>query len=423
MIKMGLYGLLRLLTFLGPPAAWWGPTLVGIGLASALFGIAMALHQRDLKRALAYSSIENIGLITLALGLGLWGLASKLPMVAALGMTAAFLHIWNHALMKGLLFFAAGSVLHGTGTRDIEQLGGLMQRMPWTGRAMMVGAVAIAALPPLNGFVGEWLMYLGLLQLGLGSAGDQSLPALLSVALLALIGGVAAIAFVRLAGVVLLGNPRSAAASLAHESSPWLLAPMLVLAILCFAAALFPGQMFGIISGAVDQALGRNPGVARAGVAESGVSLTTLGWVNVAILTGIALGGLLLTYLCHRHPDRPPAQGPTWGCGYVRPTERMQYTGRSFAELVSEHLIPRLVRPRVWKKAPEGLFPVPVTFRAEDRDPVTEMVYEPFFRRWARRFGRLHALQLGKINVYLVYVMATVVLALAWVSVRTWWTP
>src|SRR5439155_4986294 len=152
MIKMGLYGMLRIWTFLGQPAPWWGPTLAGMGLLTGLVGIALALQQRDVKRVLAYSSIENMGLIALALGVGLWGMASGLPTVAGLGMTAGLLHVWNHALMKALMFFAAGSVLHGTGIKDMEKLGGLMKRMPWTASAMMVGAVAIAALPPLNGF-------------------------------------------------------------------------------------------------------------------------------------------------------------------------------------------------------------------------------------------------------------------------------
>src|SRR5262249_4644796 len=147
MIKMGLYGMLRVLTFLGRPAPWWGLVLAGLGIFTALVCIALALPQRDLKRGLAYSSIENMGLIGLALGVGLWGFASDLPGIAVLGVTAALLHIWNHALMKGLMFFAAGSLLHATGTKDMEKLGGLMKKMPWTGAFLVLGSVAISALP------------------------------------------------------------------------------------------------------------------------------------------------------------------------------------------------------------------------------------------------------------------------------------
>src|SRR5262249_20472279 len=154
--------LLRTLSFLGTPPSWWGVTLTVIGGMTAVVGIALATYQRDIKRVLAYSSVENVGLIVLALGVGLWGTAEGRPTVAVLGMTAGLLHIWNHAAMKELMFFAAGSIVHATGTRDMERLGGLMKRMPWTGTLMVVGAVAIAALPPLNGFTGKWLLYLGL---------------------------------------------------------------------------------------------------------------------------------------------------------------------------------------------------------------------------------------------------------------------
>ena len=233
MIKMGLYGLLRVLAFLGAPAPWWGLTLASLGLLTALVGVSLAVAQRDMKRVLAYSSIENMGLIGLALGVGMWCSASGKPSLAALATAAGLLHIWNHALMKGLMFLAAGSVLHGTGTKDMEKVGGLMKRMPWTGGAMMAGAVAISALPPMNGFVSEWLLYLSIMKCGLATNGGRSLTAFLVVGLLALVGGLAAITFVRLTGIVLLGSPRSEAARHAHESSPWMLAPMLLLGFLC----------------------------------------------------------------------------------------------------------------------------------------------------------------------------------------------
>ena len=253
MIKMGIYGIVRILTFLGQPAAWWGLTLAGLGLATSLVGIALALQQRDVKRVLAYSSIENVGLIGLALGVWLWALSSGLLAVAVLGITAALLHIWNHAVMKALMFFAAGSVLHGTGTRDMEKLGGLMQKMPWTGRAMMVGAVAIAALPPLNGFVSKWLLYLSLMKCGFETNDTYSLTALFAVGLLALIGGLSAVAFVRLTGIVLLGAPRSEAARHAHESSAWLIGPMLILVAFCLALAVIPQGVVGLMSNATHQ--------------------------------------------------------------------------------------------------------------------------------------------------------------------------
>ena len=419
MIKMGLYGILRFVTFLGQPAVWWGPTLASIGLLTGLVGIALALQQRDVKRVLAYSSIENMGLIGLGLGVGLWGWASHLPLVAALGFTAGLLHVWNHALMKGLMFFAAGNVLHATHRKDMEQLGGLMKRMPWTGGSMLAGAVAIAALPPLNGFVSEWLMYLGLLKCGFATRGGFSLPAYFGVGLLALIGSLAAVAFIRLTGIVLLGSPRSEAAEHAHESSPWMLGPMALLVFLCLAAAIVPQTVTGLLSGTLDQVLGQEAWHTFVESQRSEAPLSVVGSVNAAALITIAVGWIGFVAWSRR---AVPGKGATWGCGYVMPTARMQYTGRSFSEMIGEQLVPHFLRPHLARRAPRGLFPAPSDFRSDCPDPVSERVYEPFFRRTAERFSRLRILQQGKLHVYLVYILLVVVTALAWVSLRTWWT-
>jgi NADH:ubiquinone oxidoreductase subunit 5 (subunit L)/multisubunit Na+/H+ antiporter MnhA subunit len=316
------------------------------------------------------------------------------------------------------MFFAAGSVLHGTGTKDVEKLGGLMKRMPWTASAMIVGAAAIAALPPLNGFVSEWLMYLGLLESGFATNDSRSLPAFFAVGILALIGSLAAVAFVRLTGIVLLGSPRSEAARHAHESSPWMLGPMLLLVVLCLAVAMVPQVVTGWMAGALDQVLGRQAGGTLAELRSSEAPLSIIGYVNAGTLIAIAAGMLGLLAWSRRALR---AEGPTWGCGYVRPTVRMQYTGRSFAEMIAEHLLPRFLRPHAARRAPRGLFPSKSDFGSESPDPVSEKVYEPFFRGWAERFSRLRVLQQGKLHVYLVYILLTVVLALAWVSLRTWW--
>jgi formate hydrogenlyase subunit 3/multisubunit Na+/H+ antiporter MnhD subunit len=419
MIKMGLYGMLRVLTFLGRPAPWWGLVLAGLGILTALVGIALALQQRDLKRVLAYSSIENVGLIGLALGVGLWGFASDLPVIAVLGMTAALLHIWNHALMKGLMFFAAGSVLHGTKTKDMEKLGGLMKRMPWTGAFLLLGSVAISALPPLNGFVSKWLMYLSLLKCGFTASDSRNLAALFAVGLLALIGGLAAVAFVRLTGIVLLGSPRSEAARHAHESSPWMLGPMVILLGLCFVAAFVPQSVADMLISPLTQILGGTAAPTLLELETSPAPLYIIGNFNVWTCLAIAVVGLNLLSLSTKART---AEEPTWGCGYVKPTVRMQYTGRSFAELIAEHLLPRFLRPHTTKHAPEGLFPSKSDFGSECPDPVNKKIYEPFFRRWADRFSRLRILQQGKVHVYLLYIVLMVVLALAWVSLRTWWS-
>jgi len=415
MIKMGLYGLLRVLTFLGAPAPWWGLTLASLGLLTALVGVSLAVAQRDMKRVLAYSSIENMGLIGLALGVGMWCSAGGMASLAALATAAGLLHIWSHALMKGLMFLAAGSVLHGTGTKDMEKLGGLMKRMPWTGGAMMAGAVAISALPPMNGFVSEWLLYLSLMKCGLATNGGRSLTAFLAVGLLALVGGLATITFVRLTGVVLLGSPRSEAAGRAHESSRWMLAPMLLLGFLCTTVAVCPQAVAGLLPGVLDQVIGAGAGAEFPGMGPAAAPLSTLGYLNAWTL--IALGTAAAISLALSRA-RAQSEGPTWGCGYLVPTVRMQYTGRSFAEMFAEHLLPRFLRPRTIRQAPLGVFPAQSSFGSTCPDPVSERLYEPFFRSWADRFSRLRILQQGKVHVYLVYIVVTVVLALAWVSVR-----
>lgn len=384
---------------------------------TGLIGIALALQQRDVKRVLAYSSIENMGLIGLALGVGLWGLAINMPVVAVLGMTAGLLHIWNHTLMKGLMFFAAGSVLHGTGTKDMEKLGGLMKRMPLTGSTMLVGAVAITALPPLNGFVSKWLMYLSLMKVGLASEGG-SLAALLAVGLLALIGGLAAVAFVRLTGVVLLGSPRTEAAQHAHESSPWLLGPMLFLLVLCFGVAVSPVTVTGWLTRPLMQLLGPKAGQTLRALEASEAPLNIVGTINVWLLIGIAVLSLTLLALLRREML---AAASTWGCGFVRPTARMQYTARSFGEMIAKHLLPQFLRPHTTRQEPRGLFPATSDFGAVCLDPVSEKVYKPFFRRCAEQFSQLRILQQGKVSVYLLYIGLMVVLALAWVSLRTLW--
>jgi formate hydrogenlyase subunit 3/multisubunit Na+/H+ antiporter MnhD subunit len=414
MIKMGLYGILRLLTFLGPPAPWWGPTLAGIGLVTALLGISLALHQRDLKRALAYSSIENVGLITLTLGVSLWGRAAGLPAVALLGATAGLFHVWNHALMKSLMFLAAGSVVGATGTKDIEQLGGLMSRMPQTGIALLAGAAAISALPPLNGFVSKWLLYLSLLQSALATGGSRSLIFLLAVGLVALVGGLAAMAFVRLVGVVLLGVPRSGAAERARESSPGMTVPLLALVAGCVVIALAPQLATGALAGTVETVCGAE--VPR--VPAPDTPLATLGLMNAVTFIAVAATALMLATLTRR---TAAARHVTWDCGYAAPTARMQYTGRSLAEMLAERLLPRGVRPRVTKRAPRGLFPAESQFHAESPDPVSRRLYEPLFEGCAERFARLRVLQQGRVHVYLVYIRVAVVIALAWTSFRAWW--
>jgi formate hydrogenlyase subunit 3/multisubunit Na+/H+ antiporter MnhD subunit len=415
LIKLGLYGLLRTLTFL-QPATWWGPALIVLGFAGALLGITQAMYQRDLKRVLAYSSIENIGLITIGIGVAYWGLSRGDARLAALGMLGAAFHLWNHVLMKGLMFLAAGSVLHGTGTRDLEALGGLGKKMPATAVAMIVGAVAIAGLPPLNGFASESLLYQGLFAGGTARAGAAALAPLLSIGLLALIGGLAALCFVRLLGVTLLGAPRSDSACHAHESSVMLLSPMFVLAAGSILVAVWPRLVIGPIAGLAAQLL--TPAVSQRVDGLAG-PVTTLGLLHGGIWIALAvIGGMLALRI-----RRPAPATPTWDCGYAAPSARMQYTASGFAQFFSRLLPTSIAARLVTQRRPTGSFPRPGAFATECKDPITRSVFEPFFARWADRFSRLRWLQQGILHVYLLYILVVVMVALAWMSLRAWIWP
>jgi NADH:ubiquinone oxidoreductase subunit 5 (subunit L)/multisubunit Na+/H+ antiporter MnhA subunit len=372
-----------------------------------------------LKRVLAYSSVENIGLVLIGLGLGYWGAAANLPAVAALGALAAGFHLWSHVLMKGLLFLCAGSVLHGVGTRDLEQMGGLARRMPVTAALTIFGAVAIAGLPPLNGFVGEWLLMRGLFASGVASHGAGGVAALLAVGALAFVGALAALAFVRMAGIALLGNPRSEAAAHAHESSAGMLAPILGLAAGCAALSLHPALALRPVAAFAGQVFGAP---VAAGVLSLAPSLGSLGAIAAGLTATALFAAALLLSRLQRLPMKAAAP-PTWDCGYAAPTPRMQYTARSFSELATALILPRALAPRTKAARPVGLFPSAGTLGTEEADPLTRGWYEPLFTRVADRFTGLRWLQQGELHAYLFYILAVVVAALTWVSLRGWTVP
>jgi hydrogenase-4 component B len=408
LIKLGIYGILRV-ALLVTPGAWFGVALMILGVVGAVFGIALALGQRDLKRILAYSSVENMGIILLGLGLGFWARERGDAGLSAIAFGGGLLHIWNHAAMKGLMFLGAGSVLHGAGTKDVERLGGLLGRMRWTGRAMILGAVAIAGLPPLNGFTGEWLLYRGLMQVGLSEATPSNVAAIGGAAALALVGGLAALCFVRLVGVVLLGAPRDEGAAHAHESPVAMMVPILVLAGACVAGAVAAPCLVSSQA----SVLGELRAASALEVAAASAFVSPLVVVNLVLFFTIPIVGALLAWRVGRAPS-----AETWGCGYAAPTARMQYTARAFAELLTTRVLPRWVRPRLRVHPPEGTFPRKATFASDGTDPLTRGAYEPLLVGSGKRFARLRFLQQGNLHIYLLYVLAAVIGGLAWVAVR-----
>ncbi|WP_242341527.1 MULTISPECIES: proton-conducting transporter membrane subunit [Anaeromyxobacter] len=406
LVKMGVYGILRVLTFLPPAPVSHGLALAAVGLLGAVAALLLALGQRDLKRILAYSTVENVGIIALGLGVGLVGAAGRAPAVAALGVAGALLHVWNHALMKGLAFMGAGAVVHGAGTRDVERMGGLLRRLPVSAGLLVFAAVALAALPPLNGFVSEWLLYLGLLDGGQGSAAGTALLAYLSLAVLALVGALAAIVFTRLVGAALLGSPRSPEAASAHEGGPLLLAPLAALAAANAAVALFPGQAVALLTPAAAIVL-RVPAAelaARLAPALSALAGPLRAGLALLLLCGVALALASRRMLARR--DVRAAQ--TWGCGFSAESARVQYTAASLSELALAAIAPRALRPVETPARPEGLFPRRVRYAQEADDPARARVFEPAFRAVGEWFGRLRHFQQSRLNLQLLYTVLTV---------------
>ncbi len=344
-LKMGIYGIMRFSSWLPVPAAA-GWVVIGFGAISALFGIVFALAQNDLKRLLAYCSVENIGIIFVGLGAALLGATHGNALWGQIALAGALLHVWNHGLFKSLLFFAAGSVLHATGTREMSRLGGLWRVMPWTAGLFALGSVAVCGLPPLNGFVSEWLLYLGLFHAtaGRNPSGWAAMPVAI---MLAMAGAVALAAFAKAAGVVFLGAPRTQAAKQAHECGFLMRGPMLVLAALCLAIGLAPALFWPAIARAVEV---WNPAWTAD---EPPAPLTAIGSAQVTLAV---LACLAVVCLWRKAGANGVRRGLTWDCGYVTPTARMQYTSGSFAGLVSGWFV-WLLGPELKMRRPRGPFP------------------------------------------------------------------
>jgi hydrogenase-4 component B len=408
-IKMGVYGIVRFAAILPHQRPEWGVAVLGLGAVSGVLGVAYAVGQHDLKRLLAYHSIENIGIIVMGVGLALLGRSLGRPDWVVLGMAGALLHVWNHALFKALLFLSAGSVVHATHTREIDHLGGLAKSMPATAFCFLAGAVAICGLPPLNGFVSEFLIYLGLFRT-LGSSGLPALTCAFAVPALALIGGLALACFVKVYGAAFLGTARSEHSHRAHESGSTMLAPMVILVACCAFIGLFPGRVAPALTMGVESWA---PGTSAAGGRLN--ALAPLGEVGAA---GLALlGGLLVAAVCIRWVvrHRPIAAGATWGCGYAAPTERMQYTSSSFAQMLVRFFAWALV-PRVRKPKPHrlGLFPGTSGFHSEVPDAVLDRAVLPSVRVGAWVLAWLRILQRGNVQAYLLYIFLTLLALLLW---------
>jgi formate hydrogenlyase subunit 3/multisubunit Na+/H+ antiporter MnhD subunit len=414
-VKTGIYGLLRVTGLFDAPPAWWGVTLLAAGAASAVLGVALALAQHDLKRLLAYHTVENVGIIALGAGLALLGRARGEPALVLLGFAGAALHVVNHALFKSLLFLGAGAVQHATGTRELDLLGGLARPLRRTLVLFVVGAAAISGVPPLNGFASEWLVYLGFLATLDRPPGDLLAFAAVGAPVLALVGGLAAACFVKVVGVVFLGHPRSARAAGAHEAPAAMLWPMAALAGLCVAIGLAPAALVPALTRGAAAWSRLDPALLAGPAATAGASATKVSAVAAALVAAVAAATLLRRRRLAARPAAAPVE--TWGCGFAAPTARMQYTGSSFAELLLRRFS-WAVRPRVARRPPEGTFPAGAAFHSEVPDAVLDLALLPAARGWAWLATRARLLFLRRIQFQMLLVIGTLLAVLAWGFLR-----
>ena len=415
MTKVAVYGFVRIVFDLLPePVWWWSMVVLLVGGPTATLGVLYALMQRDIKRVLAYSTIENIGIIFTGLGLALAFKAQGLDWVAALAFTAALLHVFNHALFKSLLFFGAGAVLEATGARDMEKLGGLIHRMPRTAFVTLVGCVAISALPPFNGFVSEWLTFQAiLLSPQLPSWGLKLIVPAVG-GLLALAAAFAAACFVKLYGISFLGRPRSDVAALAHETDRFSLTAMFALAALCLVAGILPGLFIDALA-PVSRAMVGNVMPHQTGlewltivpIAESRSSYNGLLVFLFAALCGTAAASAI-----HRLASDRLRRAPAWDCGYPDPNPAIQYTASSFSQPIRRVFGSLIFAAREIGEMPEPLSPAPARLTVEMRDLIWDALYAPI--AWTIGFAteRINLLQFLTIRRYLSLVFAALIVLL-----------
>jgi hydrogenase-4 component B len=415
MTKVAVYGFVRIVfDLLGEPAWWWSTLVLAIAGITCVLGVLYALMQHDLKRLLAYHTVENIGIIFIGLGLGLAFKAYGMAWAAALALTAGLLHVFNHSMFKSLLFFGAGAVLTATGERDMERLGGLIHRMPQTAFAFLIGCAAISALPPLNGFVSEWLIFQAiLLSPQLPSWGLKFLVPAVG-ALLALSATLAAACFVKAFGITFLGRARSSAASAAQETDRLSLAAMFSFAALCLIAGILPGLFIDALAPVVQALVGdRMP-------AQTGVEWLSIvpiaqsrsSYNGLLVFLFMVMSGTLAAIAIHRLASDKLRRAPAWDCGYPDASPATQYTASSFAQPIRRVFGSMVLRAREHVEMPPPGDARPARLVVALHDPVWETLYLPVAAGVTYAAERLNHLQFLTIRQFLSLVFAALVILL-----------
>jgi len=415
MTKVAVYGFMRIVFDLaGAPAWWWSIMVLALAGATTVMGVLYALMQHDLKRLLAYHTVENIGIIFIGLGLALAFKAHGLLFAAALALTAALFHVLNHSLFKSLLFFGAGAVLTATGERDMEHLGGLIHRMPQTAFVFLVGCAAIAALPPLNGFASEWLTFQAiLLSPQLPSWGLRILVPAVG-ALLALAAALAAACFVKAYGVTFLGRPRTPAAQRAAETDRYSLAAMILLAVLCLIAGILPGLFIDALAPVNAALIGaRMPAqIGTQWLAIVPIAASRSSYDGLLVFLFMVMSGALAAAAIHRLASDRLRRAPAWDCGYPDLSPATQYTAMSFAQPIRRVFGTALFHARETVEMPPPGDTRPARLKVEMRDPIWDFIYAPLAAGIGAAADRLNRLQFLTIRQFLSLVFSALVILL-----------
>lgn len=423
MTKVAVYALVRVLfDLLGEPVWWWGGALMAAGAVTAVMGVLYALMQDDVKRLLACSTIENIGVIVIALGLALVFKASHTPVIAALALSAALLHVVNHSLFKSLLFFVAGAILTATGTRDLNRLGGLIHRMPTTAVLALIGAAAISALPPLNGFVGEWLLFQAILNAPALPEWSLKIGIAVVGAAVALATALAAACFVRLYGIAFLGRPRSTEAGRAGEVGRAMLAGMAIPAALCVALGVLPTLVIRLFEPAVRAMVQAGPFDDRSYQPWIWLAPTSAignSYNGLILLAMIAALSVALVLAIHRWASDRVRRSIAWGCGHdgTDPAALSQYSASSFAQPIRRAFGGTVFNARDRVDMPEPGDTRPASLTVRWTDPAWAFLFTPVRRAVNWLADHVDALQFLTIRSYLTLMFAALVVVLALVAV------
>ncbi len=414
MVKMGIYGFLRIsVDVLGQGPEWWGITVIAVGAVSALLGILYGVMENDLKLFLAYSTVENVGIILLGVGASMVFKSNGLAALSSLALTAALFHVLNHALFKGALFFGAGSVIYSTGSGNMEHMGGLLKRMPLTGLIFLIGALSICALPPFNGFASEWLTYQALL-LGYQSPSvTAKIVSPLGGAALALTGAIAAAGFVKAFGITFLGVPRTVKSRDAREVPFSMVVGMVLLATPCLLFGLFPGPALSLLMPAVYALTGASSTLEQHGVLVIGQTSATLYPIGM-LVTMVFMMIAVMLFIRVKGGKRKTVYADSWDCGIPGLTPRMQYTATAFTKPL------RIIYKRIYlpsrdinvKYLLKPFFVKSIRYGGEITPFFERYVYEPATQFIQAVAGKVKLLQSGSLNLYLGYILITLILLL-----------